>query len=271
MRTLQMSRVSRKTSFGCRQLVMLAPEEGPIPGPFRMIEQDSAMHSDLLDQVQKLRGRIMVEEQALPASGLDSRGRHRSDLDAKAWHLIVLSGSGEVNGCVRYLVHPSNVAFNRLSVRRSATASGCRKWAQRVRAAVESELATARRETFSLMEIGGWVLERQLRGTVEGIRMALGAFAWGQIAGGCLGLTTATVKHGSSSILRRIGGCSLTAFGEPLPRYFDPDYNCDIEMLRFDSRRPNPVYASLIDEVRASLLTTPIVCPGQRQVLRSAS
>jgi hypothetical protein len=271
MSTLHMSCVSRKDSPGRRELVMLAPRGGRIPGPFRTIEEDSAKHQILLDQVQELRGRIMVEEGALPKTGLDSLGRHRSDLDEKAWHLVVVSGGNRVTGCVRYHVHPSNVSFQRLSVRRAAAASGCKKWAHRVKTAVEGELASARHHSFSLVEIGGWVLEPELRGSAEGIRMALGTFAWGQIAGGCLGITTATVKHGSSSMLRRIGGSPLRAFGEPLPRYYDPDYNCEIDMLRFDSRSPNPAYAKLVDDVRHSLLSTPVICPREKQLLRSAS
>ncbi len=271
MSTLQLSRVTHKKPSPIRQLVMLAPAGGRIPGPFRSVAQDSRLHTQLLEQVQQLRGRIMVEEGALPQSGLDAFGRHRSELDAHAWHLLMVSGASRVTGCVRYLVHPSNVLFSRLGLRRAAAASGCAKWAHRVRSAVEGELAQARREAFSLVELGGWVLERELRGTADGIRMALGAFAWSQIAGGCLGRTTATVKHGSSSMLRRIGGSSLHAFGEPLPRYYDPDYNCEIEMLRFDSRKPNPAYSSLIDDARGSLLSTPIICPQEAQIWQSAS
>ncbi len=271
MSTLHMSRGSRNASRGRRELVMLAPGGSRIPGPFRTIEEDSAKHYNLLNQVQRLRGRIMVEEGALPKTGLDSLGRHRSELDEKAWHLVIVSDGDRVTGCVRYHVHPANVSFQRLSVRRAAAASGCKRWAHRVQTAVEGELAKARRSSFSLVEIGGWVLERELRGTAEGIKMALGTFAWGQIAGGCLGITTATVKHGSSSMLRRIGGSSLRAFGEPLPRYYDPDYNCEIDMLRFDSRSPNLAYAKLVDEVRHSLISTPIICPREEQALRSAS
>ena len=266
-----MSPAARRAATGVRKLVMLAPKGARIPGPFRSIEEDSGKHYDLLNQVQRLRGQIMVEEDALPKSGLDLMGRHRSDLDDNAWHLVVTSGANQVQGCVRFLVHPSSVSFNRLSIRQAATAPGCKVWERRVRTAVENELAAAPRGAFSFAEIGGWVLDRELRGSIEGIRMALGIFAWGQIAGGCLGITTATVKHGSSSMLRRIGGSPVHAFGEPLPRYYDSDYNCQIEMLRFDSLKPNPAYVSLVNDVRHSLLSTPIICPREMQRLRSAS
>jgi hypothetical protein len=66
-------------------------------------------------------------------------------------------------------------------------------------------------------------------------------------------MTTATFRHCSATILKRLGGARFEVDGVTLPPYFDPRYGCMMEMLRFDSRRPNPKYVSLIEQVRHTL------------------
>jgi hypothetical protein len=252
-----------------RKLVLLAPLGARIPGPYRCIEQNDDRYSELLRQLQALRGRIMVEECVITEDHLDESGCHKAPADFESWHLLIMH-NGRVSGCARYLVHPSNVMLSELVVKRTAN-FGCENWAKRVSAALQRELGIARRHAFSLVEFGGWALAKELRGTSEAARMALASYAFCQIAGGCFGLTTATVQHGSSSILRRIGGRSLVHEGEAIPRYYDPEYNCEMEMLRFDSRQPNPKYLPLLKGIRASLLSTPIICRSEATQLSWAS
>jgi hypothetical protein len=81
----------------------------------------------------------------------------------------------------------------------------------------------------------------------------------GRIAGGALGITTATVRHSSSTILRRLGGSHLAAAGQTVPAYFDPRYNCEMELLRFDSRRPSAKYSGCIDLLHRKLANVLVV------------
>ena len=83
--------------------------------------------------------------------------------------------------------------------------------------------------------------------------MVLAMYGLSRILGGALVITTANVAHSCSSILRRLGGAYLHSEGAPIPSYFDPRYNTEIELLRFDSRRPNPKYAHVVDKVMAKL------------------
>jgi hypothetical protein len=46
-----------------------------------------------------------------------------------------------------------------------------------------------------------------------------------------------------------------------LPPYFDPHYGCQMEVLRFDSRFPNPKYRSWVTEFSSSLTDAPVICP----------
>jgi hypothetical protein len=44
-----------------------------------------------------------------------------------------------------------------------------------------------------------------------------------------------------------------------VPDYYDPHYDCQMELLRFDSRRPNPRYAPLIDHLKEKLTHVTVV------------
>ena len=114
------------------------------------------------------------------------------------------------------------------------------EWRDKLWKGVESELKRARSERLRYAEVGGWAVSERSRCTSEGLVLALAGYSLGRICGGCLGITTATVRHCSSSILRRLGGAPLAADGAPVPSYYDSRYGCEMEILRFDSRRPNP-------------------------------
>jgi hypothetical protein len=77
------------------------------------------------------------------------------------------------------------------------------------------------------------------------------AYALAAELGGCIGITTATVRHCSSRILRKLGGRSLEVGGVSLPSYFDPRYGCEMEILRFESRTLNRRYGVAVDRMFA--------------------
>jgi hypothetical protein len=137
-------------------------------------------------------------------------------------------------------------------------------WGSQFRSAVESELRTARFKDLSYVEVGGWAISAHRRCTSEALRTALATYSLAQLLGGCLGITTATIRHASSSILRRIGGSSLrTEMGE-LPSYYDPQYGCEMEVLRFDSECPASKYVSQVDRLQTAVLSAPLVCETTR-------
>jgi hypothetical protein len=119
--------------------------------------------------------------------------------------------------------------------------------------AINLELARARTDGMGYAEVGGWAVAEEGRCTSEGLLLALAAYSLGRMLGGSLGMTTATVRHSSSTILRRLGGSPLEADGEMVKPYFDPRYQCWMELLRFDSRRPSPKYVDLIELLKEKL------------------
>jgi len=242
------------------RLVLVAPSSG-IPGFFRNVEHDARTHRRLVREMQKLRGQIYLEDGALGREQLTADGLHDTAEDHKSWHLLMVDGQRRVTGCAWYLQHTNSHHHNELRVRHTPLAR-LEEWRSKLWRGVESELERARRARLHYAEVGGWAVSERSRCTSEGLVLALAGYSLGRICGGCLGITTATVRHCSSSILRRIGGSALSADGEPVPSYYDPRYDCEMEILRFDSRRPNPKFDSLIDLLRAKMASVPIIAPA---------
>jgi len=242
-----------------RQFILVAPIGTATGGAFRHVEGDPGWRQELLADMQRLRGRIYLGDGAITKAELTPDGRHVQAIDEHSWHLLVLSSAGKVLGCTRYLQHHSSTPFNNLRVRSAAMGQSA-QWSKALRCAVERELEDARRSGFSYVEVGGWALDESLRGSSDALRSVLFTFAWSHVIGGALGLSTATHRNGSASILRRIGGRPLEWDGAELPPYYDPHYKCDMEVLRFDSRLPSVKYQHVIDEMRMEVPMVPVIC-----------
>lgn len=240
-----------------RRFVLLAPHRFR-DACFSDIGVDASLHRRLLAEAQRLRGKIYQQIGAIDHSELLADGRHVQADDSRSWHLLTLDTRGRVAACTRYLSHPNTVSFSQLTVSRSAIANSD-IWGPRFRQAIQTELALARRRNWSYVEMGGWVISETLRCTTEAVRMVLAAYGLAQLLGGALGIATVT-RHGSSPILRRIGGESLRSRGVDMPAYYEPQYRHEIEILRFDSARPNTRYASWVEDSRAYLEQVPVIC-----------
>jgi hypothetical protein len=128
-----------------------------------------------------------------------------------------------------------------------------------MRRIIETDLDTARRMGLGYVEVGGLVITKQWRRTTAALDILAGSYALGELWGGCLGVCTATFRNGSASMIRRFSGSTSSSGDGPFTVYYDPHYNCPMELLRFKSS-PAPKYASLIDSVKEKLLqTAPIV------------
>jgi len=209
--------------------------------------------------LQSMRGTIYLRDGALQPWELTRDGRHYQAADNDSWHLLTLDQAGRVSASVRYHEHENSVPFQNLGLRHSALAQST-EWGPRLRAAIEAEMTSARVQGFAYVEVGGWAVADERRCTTEALRTALATYGLAQLLGGCLGVTTATVRNRSSSILRRIGGRPLEAGGSEIPRYYDARYGCEMEILRFASYSMNPRYQGWIDQIRNSLLTVPVLC-----------
>lgn len=242
-----------------RRLVLLAPPHASIPACLGNVSSNPSEHGRLLAEMQYLRGLVYHRDGAISSHELVN-GRHQTAEDERSWHLLMLDAGRRVDACIWYLEHENTVPIEDLRVRQSplATAEQLR---DAVRSAVHSELLQARREGVGYAEVGGWAVSPRSRCTPEGLLLILATFGLSRVMGGALGLATATVRHSSAAILRRLGLSPLEVPGAP-GAYFDPRYNCDMELLRFDTRRASQKYHGLIEVLKDRLTDVTVVTPS---------
>ena len=240
------------------RLLVVAPRIVERDAPFTNVVADPAKRWAVLREVQRVRGAIYLHDGALQRHQLSSDGRHHTDEDERSWHLLFLNRHRRVSACVWYLDQGLAPVFDRLRVLGTPPMQN-EASRDKLFDAVQSELCRARRDGLAYAEVGGWAVAPQSRCTSEGLLLALGAYSLGRLLGGSLGMTTATVRHASSSILRRLGGSPLESRGEAIPAYYDPKYRCMMELLRFDSRYPNAKYAGLVDRLCENLVDVPVI------------
>jgi len=237
--------------------LLLAPSGQKISSFFEEVQPCRSRFQDLLEEMQTLRGQIYLEEGAISRAELTD-GRHQSPLDEQSWHLLILDQDERVCGCARYREYSNRVRFSELAAAGSALAQSD-EWGPQLQASVENEIALARRLNFPYVELGGWALTEEIRGTSEALRMALASYALARGLGGGIGLSTVTRRNSSAAILRRMGGRSLEYRGQELPKYYDPQFGCEMEVLRFYSWDPNPRYHLWIEGVTAELRTISVL------------
>jgi hypothetical protein len=240
-----------------RRLILLAPSSARLPASFNRPQVDWTGYWNLLHEMQRLRGQVYLQDGAIAESSLTD-GRHLSDLDSSSWHLLVMDAYDRIRGCARFHEHPGNAPASELNTARCALAR-IPEWSDALHSALRSELAFSDYLDVPCVELGGWALAEEIRGTSEALRVALGTYAFWQMLGGAICISTATRRHCSSSILRRIGGRALTHEGSELPVYYDSQYDCQMEILKFYSWAPNPRFVPWIDQMKEELSQISIV------------
>lgn len=243
-----------------QQLVLIAPPQAKnldVVG-FNNLTSDTSLNRHLIHEMQRLRGSIYLSEGNVKPHELTADGRHQTAEDDKSWHLLMTDDHGQVRSCALYLLHDHATSIQDLRLQHCPLVKR-KDSREQVKFAVESEIGRARSAGLRFAELGGWAISKERRGTPEGLMMALATYGLSRMLGGALGITTANVAHSCSSILRRLGGAYLQFDGAPIPSYFDPRYNTEIDLLRFDSRTPSPKYAELIDVVIGKLANVSVV------------
>ena len=241
------------------RLIILAPTAVDMPKTFRNVEVNPHHHREVLSKLQRLRGMTYVQDGAIDACHLSGDGRHILEEDKLSWHIVSTQPDGRVTGCARFRQHSPDATAEDLRAWHSALAQSD-SWQAKVRLAVEDEMAFAKRSDLTFVEVGGWAVATDHRFTTEALRIALSTFALARKLGGCVGITTATVRNCSAKILRRLGGSELRARGESLPSYYDPQYKCQMEILRFHSNTPLPKYQNQLRDIMNRLTDLRILC-----------
>jgi hypothetical protein len=250
------------------RLALLAPPDLAVPDQFSRCQFDLDRHDELLHSVQRFRGAIYVEDGAITRDQLSPDGRHLTPEDSHSWHLLLTNRDGGIDACAWYREYDNLVDFDRLRVRHSALARSP-EWRETLWRAVEGQIGAARSQGLRYAELGGWAVAPERRASTETLLLALATYGLSRIGGGALGITTATIRHRSSSILCRLGGQPLEVDGTVLPPYYDSQYDCMMEILRFDSRTPNVRYRGLVEQLHGKLLDMPVVARPYWPAMRS--
>ena len=74
-----------------------------------------------------------------------------------------------------------------------------------------------------------------------------------------MAISTVTRRNGSASILRRLGGRPLEYEQSKVPAYYDPRYDCEMEVLKFYSLARNPRYDVWVEELKQEIRSTPVL------------
>lgn len=247
-------------------LMLLAPSAGCLPDRFRNVDVDPAHHDAMLGDLQRLRGRVYLQDGAIEPWQISNDGRHRLETDAVSWHLVSVDDAGGIAGCARFRPHRDGVRPEELGVWSSALAHHD-EWRYKLRIAVAREIAFAHARGLTYVEVGGWALAPERRFSSLALDIALSTYALAESLGGCIGITTATVRNCSSRILRRLGGRALEFAGDCLPAYYDPQYKCEMEILRFDSGAPNPRFGEQLESWSHRLWDLPVICASMRDTV----
>ena len=247
-----------------QRLIVLAPANRAIPRSLKNVTQDSDERQDLIHEMQRLRGSIYLKDGALTRAQLTADGRHETPEDEKAWHILVTNENREVTGCIWYLEHESSPTIDDLRVRNCPLTTQD-EWRDKLRAAVNNEVSRARHDRISYAEVGGWAVACGSQCVSAALLLILGTYSLSQIAGGALVLATATVRHSSAKILRRLGGSHLEGNGYTVPSYYDSRYDCEMELLRFDTRRPTAKYAGLVNMLKGRLADVQVIATDSRE------
>jgi hypothetical protein len=238
---------------------LLAPANWYKQHRFRRLTIDPVSHLKIFKAMQRFRGASYLADGALRPHNLTADGRHCQPVDADSWHLLVHDDYGSLVSCARYYPIP-DPQFEATAAAKTALANAPH-WRTKVRGAVEASIRRARERGANFAELGGWCVARSSRFTSHALRSVLCMYALGEVLGGTIGFSTATTRHSSSSILQRLGAQKADWNGECLPSYFDPFFDCDMELLQFDSLRPSPRYADQVSQYIAEMRAEmPVIC-----------
>jgi hypothetical protein len=242
------------------KILLLAPSLADVPPSFCNVTSAPERHSRLLADAQRFRGRIYLEDGAVSPGELTPDGRHHQASDLRGWHVLAVGDATSVHGCARCICQTTRVPFSELAVGKSALALSD-KWGNKVRRATEDTLDEVIHGGHAFGELGGWAIAPKLRCTTEMLRIAFSTWALVRLLGIRVLFSTATRRHCSASILRKLGGRSVVVDGTEIPHYYEPRYGCDMELLRFDQldNPPAPLKPRM-HELQSWLATVPVLC-----------
>jgi hypothetical protein len=239
-------------------LVVVAPKDCVPAGGFANACPDGLFRETILDEIQCLRGRVYLEDGAIAARCLDAQGRFRSELDERSWHLALLNEHMQVAGCIRLTQYQRLRSCRDLKVHELIERMPGPD-AAAYRHALQSYVDQTVQEGQAFYEIGGWAVAAQHRNSTKGIILACACWSLAQLLAPGRGVASATLRNQSAPLLRRLGAFSLHHRLKKLTKFFDPVYDCDMELLAFDTAPARDLHRTVAvvhDYLKRALVVT---------------
>ena len=82
-------------------ITLVAPPGRPIPDAFTNVVRDAELYETTLHALQKVRGKVYLEDGEIPPTALDAEGRHVSSCDDVAWHMLLQDEAQGIHGTIR--------------------------------------------------------------------------------------------------------------------------------------------------------------------------
>ena len=245
-------------------LTAIAPSTETIPEGFNTIVHQG-LYGDLIDEIQRFRGLIYARDGAIPDGTLDEQGRHYSDYDYEAWHLVLRDRRQALWGVIRvgvYLHKPRTTLLEELQLHTFLSRLSPEVKAPLV-AAVEAFIYNSRPLSPVFFEPGGWAIAEDGRKGTLGPVLVASLWALGRALGGGTGLAAATKRHQSADILKKMGGFEIFIEGSPVEPFYDYYHDCLMELVGFDSTSLNPRLAGTVAHIEEYIRSLPIITrPG---------
>ena len=127
------------------RLILLAPSAESVGEGFRNVTFDRYRHAERVREMQRLRGKVYLEDGAIERRHLSTDGLHRTPEDERSWHLLMLGRDGGISACAWYLEHENTTSIQNLRVRNCPLAA-TESSRETLHAAVESEIDRARQD-----------------------------------------------------------------------------------------------------------------------------
>ena len=211
---------------------------------------DDDAYDAKLAAVQRLRGRVYLADGAIPASALDATGRHRSDVDPLSWHVLAERRDGSLCGCIRTTVHSTVEELESGPLFRLLN-----RTAPDVRAAHLAAIHAAIDVSgdHRSFEVGGWATDENERRSLLPVYLALSCWSMIRLQGLTVAFAATTDRHGSSSMLVRLGMFPVRHDERPLTPFHDSAYGCWMQILQATDQ-PAPAYDDVVCRLEEQLL-----------------
>ncbi len=239
--------------------VIIEPEISEYkPDAFSMT-RDSDLRYDFMFELFKMRGSVYLQDGAISEENLDKFGKYVSPHDKYSWQVLLLDSSKKPHGGLRirfWDFENIRAHFMQTHAKELIDRMDCdnqKVYQESIIRFLDEEMRT---KFFG--EVAGLVITDYEKNSPAALLLVAFCFAFGEFVGGFNALVSATERHYSNRIMRKIGGHRIPhkETKEYLNTFFDSKYNCNMEYIVFESACPAALIQDLCKKIQEKLKTT---------------